>query len=235
MNLSIEGFSSVFSNFYLLITSNWIFMLPIAFLLVVLSKVSSKLIIFLLGFYSAYTMMIPYMMSFSQVKDFMSQFSQYNSIIFLAFAALIGILFYFIIKVAVGIVGFLLGGFIGYFLGNSLIVIFSEQLKQFENISYYIPWGCLIIIGIITAVLISKNFETITAIISIVSGSLLMSFYSLFLLEKHTGMKIGGNTLLKGLENVSKSEGLMLLFCFIIYCSLGFFIISRKKRLRRTS
>jgi hypothetical protein len=129
--------------------------------------------------------------------------------------------------------GFIIGGILGYNLGNFLI---SSNYDYLENLPFdqeFIPWIIFVVIGAVLALLISKNYNKIISGISVIFGSVLLSFYSVYLLEKYVGLEIGGNTLLNGLRNLSDMEFYILIVGFIIYLGMGFYTLKKTKDIEK--
>ncbi|BBE30338.1 hypothetical protein OSSY52_04790 [Tepiditoga spiralis] len=216
------------SNYYDVLISSWYVLFPIAAFFVFFSKLSSKISIFLIGMYMSYTILIPYAMKLEQIKNLLEKYTDYKFMIFLIVSIIFGIIFYSLVKVAIIISGFTMGGLLGFALGNFLVSSNPEFLTKLPFDSSYIPWMGLVIIGLIVAFIISKDFEKMIAALSVIFGSLMMSFYTLFLLEKYSSLKIGDNTILMSLESISRPETITFLGCFIVYMAIGFFFIMRK-------
>ena len=224
----LDQVTKFISNYYDVLVSSWYILLPIAAFFVFFSKLSSKISIFLIGVYMSYTILIPYAMKLEQAKDLLEQYADYKFMIFLVISIVFGIIFYSLVKVAMVISGFTMGGLLGFALGNFLVSSNPEFLTKLPFDSSYISWIGLVAVGVIVAIIISKDFEKMIASLSVIFGSLMMSFYTLFLLEKYSTLKIGDNSILISLESVSRPETITFLGCFIVYMALGFFFIMRK-------
>jgi hypothetical protein len=228
MDQSIQEFTSFIYNYYdTLIASIWV-LLPLAFFLNFLTKFSSKFSIFLIGFYGSYSLLIPYLLKIEQVNNLIQDYADFKIFIFFIISFIFGMIFYSIVKIAMSVGGFVIGGLLGYNLGNFLISSNYDYLEKLPFDQEYIPWIIFVIIGAILALLISKNYSKIIAGISVIFGSVLLSFYSVYLLEKYVGLEIGGNTLLNGLKNVSEMEFYVLIIGFIIYLGLGFYTLKKQ-------
>jgi len=227
MDQTIQEFTSFIFNYYdTLVSSIWI-LLPLAFFLNFLTKFSSKFSIFLIGFYGSYSLLIPYLLKIEQVNNFIYEYADFKFFIFFIISFIFGLIFYSIVKMALSVGGFILGGILGYNLGNFLI---SSNYDYLENLPFnqeYIPWIIFVVLGAILALLISKNYNKIITGISVIFGSALLSFYSIFLLEKYVGLDIGGNRLMNGLKNISEMEFYVLIVAFVIYLGLGFYTLKR--------
>lgn len=233
MDQSIQEFTSFIYNYYdTLIASIWV-LLPLAFFLNFLTKFSSKFSIFLIGFYGSYSLLIPYLLKIEQVNNLIQEYSDFKIFIFFIISFIFGMIFYSIVKIAMSVGGFVIGGLLGYNLGNFLISSNYDYLEKLPFDQEYIPWMAFILIGVILALLISKNYSKIIAGISVIFGSILLSFYSIYLLEKYVGLEIGGNTLLSGLKNVSDMEFYGLMIGFIIYLGLGFYTLKKTKDIEK--
>jgi len=224
----LDQVTKFISNYYDVLVSSWYILLPIAAFFVFFSRLSSKISIFLIGVYMSYTLLIPYAMKLEQAKDLLEQYADYKFMIFLVISIVFGIIFYSLVKVAMVISGFTMGGLLGFALGNFLVSSNPEFLTKLPFDSSYISWIGLVAVGVIVAIIISKDFEKMIASLSVIFGSLMMSFYTLFLLEKYSTLKIGDNSILISLESVSRPETITFLGCFIVYMALGFFFIMRK-------
>ena len=229
MDQTIQEFTSFIYNYYdTLIASIWI-LLPLAFFLNFLTKFSSKFSIFLIGFYGSYSLLIPYLLKLEQVNNLIQDYADFKFFIFFIISFIFGLIFYSIVKIAMSVGGFIIGGILGYNLGNFLISSNYDYLEKLPFDQEYIPWIVFVVIGAILALLISKNYSKIISGISVIFGSVLLSFYSVYLLEKYVGLEIGGNTLLKGLRNLSDMEFYILIVGFIIYLGLGFYTLKKTK------
>jgi hypothetical protein len=80
------------------------------------------------------------------------------------------------------------------------------------------------------ALVISKNYNKIISGISILFGSVLLSFYTIYILEKFVGLELGGNQLLNELKNISDVEFYSLIIGFIIYAGLGFYTLRKTNK-----
>jgi hypothetical protein len=182
----------------------------------------------LIGFYGSYSLLIPYLLKIEQVNNLIQDYADFKIFIFFIISFIFGMIFYSIVKIAMSVGGFVIGGLLGYNLGNFLISSNYDYLEKLPFDQEYIPWIIFVIIGAILALLISKNYSKIIAGISVIFGSVLLSFYSVYLLEKYVGLEIGGNTLLNGLKNVSEMEFYVLIIGFIIYLGLGFYTLKKQ-------
>lgn len=229
MEQTIQDFTSFIFNYYdTLVSSIWV-LLPLAFFLNFLTKFSSKFSIFLIGFYGSYSLLIPYLLKIEQINDLVYKYADFKFFIFFIISFIFGLIFYSIVKIAMSVGGFILGGILGYNLGNFLISSNYDYLEKLPFDQEYVPWIIFVILGAVLALLISKNYNKIITGISVVFGSLLLSFYSVYLLEKYVGLDVGGNKLLSGLKNLSEMEFYVLIVGFVIFLGLGFYTLKKTK------
>jgi hypothetical protein len=187
----------------------------------------------LIGFYGSYSLLIPYLLKIEQVNNLIQDYADFKFFIFFIISFIFGLIFYSIVKIAMSVGGFIIGGILGYNLGNFLI---SSNYDYLENLPFdqeFIPWIIFVVIGAVLALLISKNYNKIISGISVIFGSVLLSFYSVYLLEKYVGLEIGGNTLLNGLRNLSDMEFYILIVGFIIYLGMGFYTLKKTKDIEK--
>ncbi|TGG87022.1 hypothetical protein [Geotoga petraea] len=230
MDQNIQEFTSFIYNYYdTLIASIWI-LLPLAFFLNFLTRFSSKVSIFLIGFYGSYSLLIPYLLKIEQVNNLIQEYADFKVFIFFIISFIFGMIFYSIVKIAMSLGGFILGGLLGYNLGNFLISSNYEYLEQLPFDQEVLPWIGFIVIGAILALVISKNYNKIISGISILFGSVLLSFYTIYILEKFVGLELGGNQLLNELKNISDVEFYSLIIGFIIYAGLGFYALRKTNK-----
>lgn len=219
----LKGATSLLLSYYdVLITSIWV-LLPIAIFLTFFAKLSSKISIFFIGFFGAYSFLIPYLLKLEQIRNLIDQYSDYKFVIYLIVSFVFGMIFYSIVKLAMSIGGLLLGGFLGYNIGTFLITKDSKWLKDIPINFEYIPWIFFAIIGIILALIISKNYEKIISGLSVIFGAFLMSFYTFYILETYAGLKIGNNDIAIGMNKLSNQEFFAMFIVFIIYMVIGFY------------
>ncbi|HOB16363.1 MAG TPA: hypothetical protein PLO45_00220 [Defluviitoga sp.] len=223
-------FNNVFVNFYYLLTNSIYIILPISIFLLFFSKVSSKISVFLIGLYASYSILIPYLLKISFISDFIKNFHDYSFFIYLIISILFAFVFYQIFKMGFFIGGFLLGGLAGYAIGTFII---SSNIEWLESIPFppsYIPWIIFSILGLIIAIIFAKNFEAILSVLSVLFGAFILSFYTLYLLERYTDIRVGTNSLLEAFPKLSQTEFLSLLIIFIILTSIGFYTIYNSKQ-----
>ncbi|HOB54801.1 MAG TPA: hypothetical protein PLK41_03380 [Defluviitoga tunisiensis] len=218
-------FNNVFANLYYLLTNSIYIILPISIFLLFFSKVSSKISIFLIGVYASYSVLIPYLLKIEFVGNFINNFYDYSFFIYLILSALFGFIFYQLFKIGFFIGGFLLGGLAGYSIGTLIISTNNEWLKNIPFSISYIPWIIFLILGFVIAFVFAKNYEIILAVLSVLFGAFILSFYIIYLLEKYAGIIIGNNSLIKSFTELSQPEFLSMLIIFIILISVGFYII----------
>ncbi len=90
----------------------------------------------------------------------------------------------------------------------------------------YIPWIIFFNIRFCNSFRFrKKNYEIILAVLSVLFGAFILSFYIIYLLEKYAGIIIGNNSLIKSFTELSQPEFLSMLIIFIILISVGFYII----------
>lgn len=228
MEESIKQVTSLIQNYYDILVSSWYVLLPISAFFVFFSKLSSKISLFLIGLYTSYTIIIPYLLKIEFLNDTINKYTDYKFYIFLIFSLIIAIITYNLVKTAVSISAFVLGGLLGYSIGNFLISSNFEFINTLPLDKNYIPWIGFAIFGVIIALISAKDFDKILSTLCVIIGSLFLSFYSVFLLEKYSGLNLGDNMLMTNIENISNPEMLALGGLLVIYLVLGFFITFRK-------
>jgi hypothetical protein len=223
-------FNNVLINLYYLLVNSIYIILPISIFLLFFSKVSSKISIFLIGVYASYSILIPYLLKIEFISNFINNFYDYSFFIYLTISVLFGFVFYQLFKIGFFIGGFLLGGLAGYSIGTLIISSNNEWLNNIPFSITYIPWIIFSILGLIIAFVFAKNFEVILAVISVLFGAFILSFYTIYLLEKYAGIIIGNNSLIKSFTELSQPEFLSILIIFIILISIGFYTIYKSNQ-----
>ena len=79
----------------------------------------------------------------------------------------------------------------GYSIGTLIISTNNEWLKNIPFSISYIPWIIFLILGFVIAFVFAKNYEIILAVLSVLFGAFILSFYIIYLLEKYAGIIIG--------------------------------------------
>ena len=222
--------NGAFENFYYLLTNSIYILLPISIFLLLLPKISSKVTIFLLGMYISYSIFIPYLLKLPFFANFINSVGDYNFIVFLILSIILAFVFYYLVKVAIALGGFLLGGLIGYFIGSLIISSQAEWINNLPFPATYIPWIIFAVIGIIIAVVFAKNYSFIISSLSVIFGAFILSFYTIYLLEKYTSVVIGDNSLLEGWSFLSQPEFLSIFIVLIIYITIGFYLVFRTNK-----
>lgn len=230
--MDVNGFvnNEVFTTLYLLMVNSIYVLLPLSIFFLFFSKISSKVTIFLLGIYASYSIMIPYLLKIPFINNFIVSTGDFSFFVYLIISLLFGFLFYHLVNLAFIVGGFLLGGLVGYSIGTFIISSNGEWLNNLPFPSSYIPWIIFVVLGIIIAIIFSKNYETIISFICIIFGSFILSFYTIFLLEKYTALTLGNNSLLEGWEQLSQPEFYSIFITFIIYMVIGFYFSMRKNK-----
>ncbi|KLO22582.1 hypothetical protein X275_05880 [Marinitoga sp. 1197] len=207
-------------------SNSWYIILPVSLISVLFAKKVSKVIFFILGFLSSYVFIIPYLQQFDFVNKLLNQIKVKQEISFLIFSVIIGILTYTFFKSSAQIAGFILGGIVGieiYGVISNFYPGFFENLNILKNIDkVYIPWIFVVIFGIIVSILITKSFDNVVSILTILISSAIAGFFTLYALEYSLSLKIGENTLLKHNTNISDIELITIIVFSIIYIILGF-------------
>jgi len=230
MDTALTNFTGILSNYYDVLTNSWIVLLLLSLFFVFFSKLSSKVTVFLLGMYISYAVLIPYLLKVSQINSFLDQYSQFSVFIYLAVSLIVGVIFYNLMKIAAAVIGFAAGGLLGYSLGNLAISVNTEWFKNLNFDVAYIPWIAAVVLGIIIALIVNKDFEKIIATLSIFFGSILLAFYTFFIVEKFSGADISGNMLINDPSNLSNFETYGLVGAFLVYMVIGFALMFRKKK-----
>ncbi|MDY6896097.1 MAG: hypothetical protein SVO01_11895 [Thermotogota bacterium] len=222
--------TEAFTNLYLLLVNSVYILLPLSLILLLFSKISFKVTIFLLGVYASYSIVIPYLLKIPLISNFVLTFGDYSFFIYLIFSLIFGFVFYHLVNIAFVVGGFLLGGLVGYSIGTFIISSNGEWLNNLPFPVSYIPWIIFAILGVIIAIIFSKNYQSIISIISVIFGAFILSFYTIYLLEKHTSITIGNNSLLNGWEQLSQTEFFGIFISLILYMIIGFYLIVRSNR-----
>jgi len=222
--------NEAFTNLYLLLVNSIYILLPLSLILLLFSKVSSKVTIYLLGVYASYSIVIPYLLKIPLISNFVLSLGDYSFFIYLIFSLIFGFVFYHLINIAFVVGGFLLGGLVGYSIGTFIISSNGEWMNNLPFSVSYIPWIIFAILGVIIAIIFSKNYQSIISTISIIFGAFVLSFYTIYLLEKYTSLTIGNNSLLNGWENLSQPEFFGIFISLIIYMIIGFYLFLRTYR-----
>ncbi|SHF14430.1 hypothetical protein SAMN02745164_01873 [Marinitoga hydrogenitolerans DSM 16785] len=213
-------------------SDSWYIILPISLISTLFAKKVSKIIFFILGFLSSYVFIIPYISKFDYTQELLKQINVSQDIIYLIFSVIIGILTYSLFKSSVQIAGFILGGIIGFEISGIILKFYPEIFNTVEILKkvdqLYIPWIFAVIIGLIVSVLITKSFDNIVTILTILIASTIAAFFSVFVLENSLLLKIGENTLLEHNINISDVELITILVFSVIYIILGFSINFKK-------
>ncbi|MBM7558769.1 hypothetical protein [Marinitoga litoralis] len=215
-------------------TDSWYIILPVSLITVLFSKKISKVIFFILGFISSYVFIIPYLLQFEVIQNLLKEVEYYESIAFLIFSIVIGILTYSIFKSSVQLAGFILGGILGFEISAVILKFYPEIFEKFEffkNLDQaYVPWIFIIFFGLIISILISKSFDTVVTILTIFIASTIASFFTVYSLEYYFSLKIGENTILKQNVNLSSVELLTILAISLIYITIGIMFNFKKSK-----
>ncbi|WP_129409225.1 hypothetical protein [Marinitoga lauensis] len=207
-------------------SDSWYIILPISIISVLFARKASKIIFFILGFLSSYVFIIPYLIQFDFIKELLKQVKNYQNVSFLIFSIIVGILTYSLFKSSAQIAGFILGGIVGFEISGIILKFYPEiftKIDFLKNINQsYIPWIFSIIIGLIMSVIITKSFDNVVTILTILIASTISAFFSVFALENSLSLKIGENTLLKQNINISNVELTTIAIFSLIYIILGF-------------
>ncbi|WGS65748.1 hypothetical protein [Marinitoga aeolica] len=207
-------------------SDSWYIILPVSLIAVLFARKVSKVIFFILGFISSYVFIIPYLLQFEFAKELLNQVKNYQSISLFIFSIVIGILTYSLFKSSAQIAGFILGGIVGFEISGIILKFYPEiftKLDFLKNINQsYIPWIFSIIFGLIMSIIITKSFDNVVTILTILIASTISAFFSVFALENSLSLKIGENTLLKQNINISTVELATIAAFSLIYMILGF-------------
>ncbi|RAO99471.1 hypothetical protein PW5551_02985 [Petrotoga sp. 9PW.55.5.1] len=230
--MDVNGFvnNEVLTTLYLLMVNSIYVLLPLSIFFLFFSKISSKVTIFLLGIYASYSIMIPYLLKIPFINDFIVSTGDFSFFVYLIFSLIFGFVFYHLVNLAFIVGGFLLGGLIGYSIGTFIISSNGEWLNNLPFAASYIPWIVFAVLGVIISIIFSKNYESIISTLSIIFGSFILSFYTIFLLEKYTKITLGNNSLLESLDQISQPEFYSIFISFIIYMVIGFYFSMRKNK-----
>jgi membrane-associated PAP2 superfamily phosphatase len=174
--------------------------------------------------------MIPYLLKIPFINDFIVSTGDFSFFVYLIFSLIFGFVFYHLVNLAFIVGGFLLGGLIGYSIGSFIISSNGEWLNNLPFAASYIPWIVFAVLGLIISIIFSKNYESIISTLSIIFGSFILSFYTIFLLEKYTKITLGNNSLLESLDQISQPEFYSIFITFIIYMVIGFYFSMRKNK-----
>lgn len=207
-------------------SDSWYIILPVSLIAVLFARKVSKVIFFILGFISSYVFIIPYLLQFEFAKELLDQVKNYQNISLFIFSVVIGILTYSLFKSSAQIAGFVLGGILGFEISGVILKLYPEMFNKIEilkNIDQsYIPWIFVVFFGLMVSIVITKSFDNVVTILTILISSTLAAFFSVFALENSLSLKIGENTLLKQNINISTVELSTIIVFSIIFIVIGF-------------
>jgi hypothetical protein len=226
----MEEVFDVISNYFDVLVSSWLILVPVALFFIFFSKLSSKLSFALAGFYTAYVFVIPLLIQVNFVKDLIDKYSEYQSIIYFVFSLLVAVSFYFVFQYLIVIGGVVIGGFFGYTLGNFLIASQTDFFESFNVDLIFINVAFMVVMGIIFGIVLSKTFDLFISGICIIFGSLILSFYALYGIMKNTELEIGNNYFLDTAKEITSTEKFIYFGIVIFFCIIGFGLLFRKKR-----
>lgn len=232
---SVDSIFGFISNYHEVIIGSWYILLPIAIFFVLFSKISSKVSLFIIGFYMTFMFLVPLLLEFEQIQTFIMENEEVKNIIYFVFSFVVGMLLYFLFNYVMALTGAAIGGFLGFYLGSFII---DTQHEWIENLNFD-PIIIPIVIGVVFAVLLAilsiKYFEKIIATVSILFGAFMLGYYSLYGLVKFADVNIGEKAIITPNIPLSNTEKIVIAVFTIIYIIVGFLTSFKVKKSSKTS
>jgi hypothetical protein len=165
---------------------NWFYILPFSLALMFGSRFIPKFLIIVTGFVIGFSLIFPYLLTIQHFNDFITK----NPSLSLPIQVIIGVVsaaaFWGLFKM----LGFLGGFLILGFLGKALFDIIVKNNSSLNNLisglsipSQTVSWLVFIGFGIVGGIIVLKKTEEAIEFLSILVGSALAAFYSVYYFE----------------------------------------------------
>ncbi|HOO33856.1 MAG TPA: hypothetical protein PK466_11470 [Thermotogota bacterium] len=208
---------------------HWYFSIPVAIALLFASNFFPKIIISVIGFIIGIGMVFPMISNIEYIRNIIGNSSNANIVFMIITGLVIAGVVYALFKFLFFVGGLISGFFIGAWVYNLVYpAVESYIIQQFPGyvapswLSFAIAGGFGVLIGVLA--LISQ--EKAIAFISIISGSLILSFFSSYWLIQFFPDVLGEIQMSQNLicQMQYTSVGILIFVILIIFlCFLGFY------------
>ncbi len=216
---------------------NWYFILPLSLALMFGYKFMPKIIIILTGFVVGFSFLYPYLLSFSSFSDFIEKAPSMALPVQVVLGVVSAAAFWGLFKM----LGFLGGFLILGFLAKAAFDIVVNNNSSLQNAILKLPisiqtfgWLVFIAFGIIGGIIVLKKTDEAIQFLSVLVGSALTAFYTLYEIEIFTSkgnivkiLNLPKKPDLKTLPSLSQKEILLFLFLTLIYIFVVYYVSTK--------
>jgi len=217
------------------IINQWYFSIPIAFALLLASRLFPKIIISVVGFIAGIGLVYPLIANIDYVKNLIGTNETAQLVFMLLTGVVIAAVVFALFKFLFFLVGLLAGFFIGIWLYNIISPgIYASIMNNYPqfNAPAWIPFAFAGFLAVIIGILALISQERAVSLISVVIGALIISFYGVYWLIVLFPKTFGVIEMQIDVINVLDLSSLGLLsfvILMIVLCYAGF----KMGRLRR--
>src|SRR6056297_146284 len=217
------------------IINQWYFSIPIAFALLLASRLFPKIIISVVGFIAGVGLVYPLIVNVEYIKNLIGGNETAQIVFMLLTGVVIAAVVFALFKFLFFMVGLLAGFFIGIWLYNivspGIFASVIENYPQFEP-PVWIPFAFAGFLAVIIGILALISQEKAVSLISVVIGALILSFYGIYWLIGFFPNSFGTIEMQNNVISVLDLSGVGIMtfvVLLIIMCYVGF----KAGRLRR--
>ena len=224
----------------------WYFIFPLSLALMFGSRFMPKFIIIVTGFIIGFSFIFPYLLTINSFSSFITKTPSLSLPIQVIISIITAAAFWGLFK----ILGFLGGFLILGFLGKALFDMVDKNNVSLQNLvaktsisPQTFGWLVFIGFGVIGGIIVLRKTDETIQFLSILVGSVLTAFYSLYYFEVLTKMgnmvsilkNASNNGKVKEIISLSSKEMSVFLVLTVVYIFIVYYLTSKAKNRKSNS